>query len=288
MNIVFYKALIFAATSLSFMVLIKLVFRSLMERLEFRHRPDEEDMRRFVTPRKLLAQRFYGALLTAIALFLLQLSFGVEKMRIALPVSFAAGCAAYHLVLAYYVRKIAMRKEAFDAKILDLAMGLANGMKSGLALGQALDAVSRRIGNPMREELAMVLRENRLGVDFPTAFEKLCRRMPSEDLHLLTTSIALTTRSGGSLVEVLNEMVVTIRARTEFHGRLKNMTSQGRYEALVISLAPVAAFVLFYLIDPMLMRPLVQTGIGWTAIGVAAALIAAGYAVLRRITTVEV
>ena len=83
-------------------------------------------------------------------------------------------------------------------------------------------------------------------------------------------------------------MADTIRKRTDFHGRLKNMTEQGRYEALVISLAPVAAFAIFYLIDPVLMRPLVQTGIGWCAIGAAACLIYAGYKILRKITNVEV
>lgn len=283
-----YKALIFVATTLSFAILIRVFFRYLQERLELSHRPTNEELARFVKPPQLLARRFYGALISALVLFILQLAFGVEKMQIAVPVSCAAGVVTYWLVLAYYRRKVIKRKEAFDSKLLDLTMGLANGMKSGLALGQALDAVAKRIGNPMQEEIAVVLRENRLGVDFPTAFEKLNRRMPSEDLHLLTTSIALTTRSGGSLVEVLNEMVVTIRARTDFHGRLKNMTAQGRYEALMISLAPVAAFVIFYFIDPVLMKPLVQTGTGWIAIGVAACLIAAGYSVLRKITTVEV
>ena len=283
-----YKTLIFAATTLSFAILIRMLFRYLQEQLELSGRTKNEDMGRFVKPAGLLARRFYGALIVALVLFLLQLAFGVEKMQIAVPVSAAAGVATYWLVLAYYRRKVAKRREAFDSKILDLTMGLANGMKSGLAFGQALDAVAKRIGNPMQEEMAVILRENRLGVDFPTAFEKLCRRMPSEDLHLLATGIALTTRSGGSLVEVLDEMVVTIRARTEFHGRMKNMTAQGRYEALMISLAPVAAFVVFYLIDPVLMRPLVQTGTGWIAIAAAACLIAVGYAILRKITTVEV
>ena len=112
---------------------------------------------------------------------------------------------------------------------------------------------------PMHEELTTLLREHRLGVPLPEAFERMSNRMPCEDMHLLATSIALSSKSGGSLTDVLEEMVGLIRERTEFQGRLKNMTAQGKFEAAVISCAPLAAFILLYLIDPVLMRPLVTT-----------------------------
>ena len=114
------------------------------------------------------------------------------------------------------------------------------------------------------------------------------RRMPCEDLHLLVTTISLTTKSGGSLVEVLEEMVVTIRSRTDFQERLKNMTAQGRFEAFAIAMAPVAAFVLLYFIDPALMTPLVTTGYGWLAITGAGLLVITGYYILKKIITIEV
>ena len=283
-----YVALVFAAVTLASAIVVKLFIQILQERAELDESQRMMEIGRFVDLRRLLALRVLLSLAAFSAMFILELMFGVERMVIAVPVAVAFGLASWRMVLMWYCRKVAKRREAFESKILDLTMGLANGMKSGLALGQALDAVSRRIGDPMREEISTLLREVRFGVDVPTAFENLARRMPCEDIHLLTTSVALTTRSGGSLADVLDEMSDTIRKRTEFDERLRSMTAQGRYEALVISLAPLAAFAIFYLIDPVLMRPLVQTGIGWSAIGVAAALIYAGYRILLRITNVEV
>ena len=281
-------ALIFGATTVGSAIVLRIFVRFLHEKQELGQEGVLNDVRRFIDPRHLLSLRVLFACAAFALLFILQMVFGVEKMVIAVPVSLAAGFLAWRLVLLYFLWKASRRREAFQSKVLDLTMGLANGMKSGLALGQSLDAVSKRIGEPMREEIATLLREVRFGLDYPTAFENLRRRMPGEDMHLLATSVALTTRSGGSLAEVLDEMSDTIRRRTEFQERLKSMTAQGRYEALVISLAPAAAFVLFYLIDPVLMRPLVQTGIGWCAIGVATGLIYAGYKILRKITNVEV
>lgn len=283
-----YLAFIFASVAVGSAITLRFLVRYLHEKQELATTGVLGDVKRFIEPGKLLSLRLFFALTAFSVLFILQLVFGVKRMVIALPVSIAAGYVAWRLVLAWYVRKAGKRREAFQAKVLDLTMGLANGLKSGLALGQSLDSVSKRIGEPMREEIATLLREVRFGLDYPTAFENLTRRMPGEDMHLLSTSVALTTRSGGSLAEVLDEMADTIRKRTDFHGRLKNMTEQGRYEALVISLAPVAAFAIFYLIDPVLMRPLVQTGIGWCAVGAATFLIYAGYKILRKITNVEV
>ncbi len=281
-------SLIFAATALFFFLVILASTRYLQEKLEFSRAARYEKLRRFVSPQKLLMEQVFAALITACLLFLGQLTFGVEQMRIAIPVSAGFGVLAFLMPYWYYVHLLKKRQEAFESKILDLAMGLANGMRSGLALGQAVEALSKRIGGPMKEELVVLLREHRLGLDLPEAFERLSARMPCEDLHLLVTTISLTTKSGGSLVEVLEEIVETIKSRTEFQDRLKNMTAQGRFEALVISCAPFAAFLLLYLIDPVLMKPLISTGVGWLAVGGACLLVTTGYFVLRKIITVEV
>lgn len=280
--------IIFVASASFAWLVIGFISRYLREKLELATDPGYVALSRFISPAKLLSVRLFGALLVSCGMFVGQLAFGVERMVIAVPVACGFGIAAWFLVFAWYKRKLRVRNEKFQAKILDLTMGLANGMKSGLALGQALDAVAKRVGDPMQEELMILLKENRLGIEFPEAFERLYRRMPCEDLHLLVTAVALTTKTGGTLVEVLEEMVVLIRARTEFNEKLKNMTAQGRFEALAISCAPVAAFLLLNFIDPALMRPLVTTGMGWLAVAGAALLVGMGYWVLRKLITIEV
>ena len=280
--------LIFAACGFFCFIMIRMGTRYLMEKLELNSNPKYEVLRRFITPERLQMSRIFAALIAGCVMFIVQLLFGVEQMKIAVPVAAGAGVLGYFAVYWYYHQKLMRRKEAFESKILDFTMGLSNGMRSGLALGQSIESVAKRIGGPMQEELATLLREYRLGVDLPEAFERLYKRMPCEDLHLLVTSITLTTRSGGSLVEVLEEMVTTIRARTEFQERLKNMTAQGRFEALAISCAPAAAFLLLYFIDSELMTPLVTTGYGWLAVAGATALVLTGYYILKKIITIEV
>ncbi len=284
----FNYILIFAAVALFCHIVIQMMTKYLLEKLDLNANEKYEALKRFISPEKLAMGRVFTALLVWCLLFILQLAFGVKRMVIAVPVATGFAVLGYFAFYWYYLLKLLKRKAEFEGKILDFTMGLASGLKSGLALAQSIESVSKRIGGPMQEELAMLLREYRLGVDLAEAFERLNQRMPCEDLHLLVTTISLTTRSGGSMVEVLEEMVTTIRSRTEFQERLKNMTAQGRFEALAISLAPLVAFILLYYIDPELMRPLVTTGWGWLAVAGATTLVLIGYYVLKKLITIEV
>jgi len=205
-----------------------------------------------------------------------------------LPVSTGAGCLGFMLPLWWFMRKAALRRELFENKILDMTVGLSNGLRAGQALPAALEAVSSRVSGPMAEELATVLREYRLGLDLPDALARLNARMPCEDMQLLVGSIRLTMQSGGSLVDVLERIVEMIRGRREFQDKLKSMTAQGRFEAIAMSLAPLAVFLLLYAINPPLMEPMVTTGTGWFAIGCATALVTAGFFTIKKITTIEV
>lgn len=74
----------------------------------------------------------------------------------------------------------------------------------------------------------------------------------------------------------------------EFQQKVVTMTAQGRFEALAIGFAPLMAFIVLYLVSPDLMKPLVQTKIGWTAIGVVVVLESIGFYVINKIVTIDI
>lgn len=186
------------------------------------------------------------------------------------------------------VHRQAKRKKAFDAQILALTMGVVNALKAGMAFPQALDRVGEQLGGVMAEEIRKTLREYRLGMDIADAFGRFYERMPSEDMRLLASAVKLSLSTGGSLVDVLDKMVATIRDRTEFHQKLATLTAQGRFEAAAMSFCPLVAFLLMYFIQPGLMRPLVTTLKGWIAVGTSATLVLCGYLTIRKIVDIKV
>ncbi len=245
-------------------------------------------LERFVSPGRLFRLQLTFALFPGFLVPICFLLAGFTEPVFLLSFGGVFSFAGWKLTRFYFDYLVRKRQAAFEMKILDLTSGLANALKAGMALPQALERIAARMDGPMREELAIVQREYRLGMDMPTVLSRLVERMPCEDMQLLTAAVRLTTQTGGSLADVLAEMTEMIRGRREFAEKVKTLTAQGRFEGYVLGLMPVVAFVLFYFIQPEIMSVLFTTLIGWTAISVTVALETIGFVVISKITTIEV
>jgi tight adherence protein B len=245
-------------------------------------------MRHFTTPERLARACWMTALAGAGLLAAALIAAGVLQPVLLTVLPLAVGFLGFQIPKVWLRRRIRKRLENFEARLVDLTLGLANGLRSGAALPQSLELVSRDLGGVMTEEFNLVLHEYRLGIDLPECLERLCERMPCEDLALMVTSIRLTMQSGGSLAEVLEKITGTIRERTEFHQRLRTMTEQGRFEAIAMAFAPLVTFGILYYLDPELMRPMVTTPLGWTALGAVVVLETLGFLIINKIVTIKV
>jgi len=180
------------------------------------------------------------------------------------------------------------RQQLFEARILDLTMGVTSAMKAGMAFPQALDKVGAQLGGVMGEEISNMLHEYKLGIGMPDAVQRLSERMPGEDIRLIASAVRLSTQTGGSLVDVMEQLSIMIRNRTEFKEKVKTLTAQGRFEAIAMSAMPLVAFLLLYFLHPEMMLPLVTTAKGWMAIGASVGLDVVGFVVIKKIVTIEV
>lgn len=245
-------------------------------------------LERFVSPGRLFRLQLTFSLFAA---FLVPIGFllaGFAEPVFLVSFGLAFGFVAWKLTRYRFMRLVKKRQAAFEDKILDLTSGIANALKAGMAFPQALERIAARMVGPMREELAIVLREYRLGLEMPEAIERLAERMPCEDIRLLTASVRLTIQTGGSLADVLAEMVEMMRGRREFAEKVKTLTAQGRFEGYVLGCMPLVAFLIFYFIQPEITSVLFTTTGGWTAIGVTAILEVIGFMVISRVTSIEV
>ena len=264
-----------------------------MEKVELDRKSKElqswaNPMNRFISDQRLVQFRVSSAVVLGGCFTGILLFASVTNPLIWIPIAAGMGFVGWMTPFWYYRWKLNDRKKKFEGRILDLTMGLANGLRSGQALPQGLEAIARRLEGPIQEELMVVLREYRFGLELAEALERMYQRMPCEDLRLLVTSVKLTSQSGGSMADVLSRMTEMIRGRTEFQGKLQTLTAQGRFEAMAISAAPAVAFLILYFVDTELMAPMLKTTIGWAALGVVVLLETIGFYIINKIVTIEV
>ena len=172
--------------------------------------------------------------------------------------------------------------------LLDALAFMSNGLKSGLSLLQAMDMVREELPNPISEEFALTLNEQRLGVPLEEALIALERRIGTEDIQIIVTSINILRQSGGNLSETFDTVAETIRERKKVQGRIKSLTAQGVAQGVIIVLMPFVLGFILWMMDPVLISRLWTTWLGWILIFVMLTLQTLGGWMIRRIVKVQV
>jgi tight adherence protein B len=140
---------------------------------------------------------------------------------------------------------------------------LANGMRAGMSFVQAWGFAASQTPAPFGEEMVATKREIDLGLPLEKALENLRRRLESEDMDLTVASIRLTLSTGGDLPHGLAIIASTVRARAAMRRRISALTAQGRLEAMLVAMVPVAMLGITYSINPEQTSLLWTTGTGW-------------------------
>jgi tight adherence protein B len=165
---------------------------------------------------------------------------------------------------------------------------LANSLRAGLNLPQALDAVARSGAHPMADEFARVVREMSMGATLEQALTNLVRRTRNEDLELAVTAILIQNTVGGNLATVLESIEETIRVRVGIANELSTLTAQTRASAWVITLLPLGVAALLLFMAPSYFLPMIQSPIGRALLVGCAISILFGNIIIRRLVRVEV
>jgi tight adherence protein B len=199
-----------------------------------------------------------------------------------------AGVAAYLLPMRVVKWRQTRRLKTFNSRLPDTLGLLANAMKAGLSLPQAIESVAQNAGSPIGEELDRVIRETKLGTPTPAALGNMVRRVGSEDLDLIVTAIAIQSSVGGNLARILEGISHTIRQRVQIKAQIGAMTAQMRASGWIITLLPFIVAAILNVITPTYFRVMLTDPGGRVLLVAAGVSIALGNFFVRRITNFKV
>jgi len=179
------------------------------------------------------------------------------------------------------------RLKAFEEQLPDLLSMLAGSLRAGHGFLQSLQAVAADAREPARKELRRVLAETRLGRPLEEALADLGRRLPSEDLLFVLTSITVQRQVGGSLAALFETVNDVVRQRQQFGRRVRTMTSTGRASAQILAVLPFAVLGFLTAANHSYTAPLFDTRVGRLMLLGSACSTIVGSLVLRRIASLR-
>ena len=190
-------------------------------------------------------------------------------------------------VRAYLARERSRRLDAFVAQMPELARVLANATNAGLSINTAVGVAAAELAEPARTELLRVSERVSFGASLEAALTELHDRLDSREVAVLTSTLVVSARSGGSLVMALRDIADTLETRKETRREIKTTLAQALSTGyLVIGLG----FVILIAINslyPGTVQEMTTKPIGQGALLIAAALFGGGFFAIRRMTRID-
>jgi tight adherence protein B len=179
-------------------------------------------------------------------LFVLLVLAGANPILAALFGLAAGAC----LPLLYLLTLRNRRRRGFEAQLPEAIDILVRSLKAGHPVSAAIRMVVRELPDPIGTEFAIAADELTYGLDLETAVQNISTRVGQQDLALVVVAIGIQTKSGGNLAEILGNISKMIRERLRLRLKVKALSAEARFSALVLSILPFALFGLLLIIAP--------------------------------------
>lgn len=140
---------------------------------------------------------------------------------------------------------------------------MARSLQAGLGLNESFRTCAEEMPLPIASEFGRVFEEVRFGRDLREAFENLNRRNPGVfDLRLFVSSVLLQRETGGNLIEILESISSTVRGRFLFQAKVRAMTSEARFSAMILGGLPLCVAGILSVTNPAYLTPMFEDPIG--------------------------
>lgn len=174
------------------------------------------------------------------------------------------------LLPSWFMRNLDQRRrKKFVLQLVDGLMIMNSCLKGGLTLTQSFEVLAEEMMPPLSHEVALLNREIKIGVTLEEALLRLERRMPSEEMTLITSAILVARETGGDLTKVFSRLVETIRDRIKLRELVTTLTLQARLQSIVISLLGPVFFLTVRKIQPTHFDIMLQDDLGRMLLGIA-------------------
>ena len=227
----------------------------------------------FVLATPLLA---LGALLLAISMH--------QALLLALLVAVVLGAlpAGY----LYWLKN--QRMKMFERQLPEALELVSRALRAGHAFSVGLKLVGDEAADPIGIEFRRVFDEVSMGVALPQALKNMTDRLDCVDLRFFVTAVLVQRETGGNLAEIIDSLAGLIRKRFELQLKVRALSAEGRFSAVILFFLPLVVGSALYLMNPEYMSTLFTDPMGQNMLMVGSFLLVTGAIVMKRMVAIKV
>jgi tight adherence protein B len=148
---------------------------------------------------------------------------------------------------SFLTRRRKEKETLFTKQLPDALVAVANSLKAGFSLDQALEFASISMPEPTKSEFSRIHLNYRVGYSLQEAIETLPKKYNNTEVKLFVSSLILQNQIGGNVIPFLNELSEVLRERLRLKEQVVVGTSQQRLSATIVTIIPYAILMLLQL-----------------------------------------
>jgi len=149
------------------------------------------------------------------------------------------------------LRRLRKRRRArFEVQLPEAIEIMVRSLKAGHPLPVAIAMVAKEMEDPIGTEFGLTSDELTYGLDLESAMHQTSARVGQDDFALVVVAIAIQSKTGGNLSELLGNLAGLLRARVKMRRRIKAVSAEGRMSAIGLSVLPFLVFAALQIFAP--------------------------------------
>ena len=166
-------------------------------------------------------------------------------------------------------------------KALELMM---IGLRAGQTLEDTIRYAAGELQPPLSLELGRCAEEYEMGRPIEQALSQMSARLsPCKALRTFVESVLVLKQTGGNIIEIIEQIVDSLRAQSAFEARYRALTAEGRTSGIILGSLPVLVLSIVLLVQPGYLGLLLDNNTGRTVIMLATGLWATGLLWLMKL-----
>jgi tight adherence protein B len=181
------------------------------------------------------------------------------------------------------------RSRKLSEQLPDALEMMARSLRAGHSLSSAFKMVATEMPTPVSLEFGRAFEAQELGLPFEKAVSDMTRRAPeNQDLKIFALSVIVQKETGGNLVEIIEKIADTVRARYRFQGKLAGLTAEGRMSSYIVGSLPFLSLLFMLFANRPYVLPLFTTVGGHYILGLALGMWTLGFLWMRSMNKVTI
>lgn len=179
-------------------------------------------------------------------------------------------------------------RRRLDQQIPAAVAAMANSIRSGMTLVQALQRLAETAPEPIRTDFRVMVNRYSYGANLDATIREAKDRLRLANFNLFASALLINREMGGDIAQTLLRISESLDKLQQMHKTVEAHTSEGRTNIKVLLIAPVLLLLMMSTADSEGVKMLLTTTQGYAVLIVAGILIGTGVYFAAKITHSEV